>query len=287
MSPLFIIRFLSTNHRRGSRYECRKRSEMKVTVCELSQEEDDFRQEWNRLVEHVRSEESELVLLPEMIFNVWFAVQRPFQEKVWRDVMASHDTWMERIDELAPAIVLGSRPVERNGKRLNEAFVWNAQTGYRGAHTKYYLPDEAGFWEASWYDRGSGDFTPFDAGGVKIGLMICTDIWFFQHARAYGQSGVHLIAHPRATQRVNLDKWLVAGRAASVVSGAFCISSNHVSPRGTHPELGGMGWIIAPDGDVLGLTSRQEPFITRDIDLGLADRAKKTYPRYIVDDTDG
>lgn len=151
----------------------------------------------------------------------------------------------------------------------------------KAVHRKYYLPDEEGFWEATWYERGDGHFNSIEIRDTKIGFMICTDIWFFHHSRSYAKKGVHLIAHPRATQRANLDKWLVAGRAASVVSGAFCISSNHVNPRGQEPILGGMGWIINPDGEVLGLTSTKEPIITVEIDLSEAERAKQTYPRYV------
>ncbi len=256
---------------------------MKITVCELSQEENDFASYWERLLSHAKTEKSDLVLLPEMAFSSWFALNRTFDPAVWEAAIDSHDQWQSRFQDLAPAMILGSRPVNRDGKRLNEAFAWDMETGYHATHSKRYLPDEEGFWEASWYEQGEGRFKPIEIRGMKIGFMICTDIWFYQHARAYGKSGVHIIAHPRATQRANLDKWLVAGRAASVVSGAFCISSNHVNPRGHKPNLGGMGWITGTDGDVLGLTSTKDPIVTKGIDLTEAERAKQTYPRYIKD----
>jgi N-carbamoylputrescine amidase len=37
--------------------------------------------------------------------------------------------------------------------------------------------------------------------------------------------------------------------------------------------------MIGPDGDVLGVTTDDEPFITLEIDLGAAEAAKLTYPR--------
>ena len=56
---------------------------------------------------------------------------------------------------------------------------------------------------------------------------------------------------------------------------------------GTTPEgcdFAGVGWIIEPDeGKVLGLTSPEQPFLTLDIDLAEADKAKETYPRYVLD----
>ena len=39
--------------------------------------------------------------------------------------------------------------------------------------------------------------------------------------------------------------------------------------------------VINPDGEVLGLTSRREPFVTVEIDLNEVALAKQTYPRYI------
>lgn len=257
---------------------------MRVTVCELSHESDDFERDWEGLGDHVRSEKSDLVLLPEMAFCPWFFGKRSFDPTVWREAVAAHDAWESRFCDLGPVMILGSRPIDRGNKRLNEAFVWDTDSGYRTVHTKRYLPDEDGFWEASWYDRSNEDFLPVVVQDVKIGFVICTDIWFFQHARAYGKDGVHFIAHPRATQGMNSDKWLLAGRTAAVVSGAFCISSNHINPRGKGSQLGGMGWIITPESEVLGVTSRDQPFLTKDVDLREADRAKRTYPRYVVDD---
>ena len=48
-------------------------------------------------------------------------------------------------------------------------------------------------------------------------------------------------------------------------------------------NLGGQGWAIGPDGEVLGLTSRERPFVTVALDLAVAERAKQTYPRYVAD----
>ena len=50
-------------------------------------------------------------------------------------------------------------------------------------------------------------------------------------------------------------------------------------PRAHDPALG----IVSPDGDVLAVTSRSEPFATVDVDLANAERAKSTYPRYALD----
>lgn len=113
--------------------------------------------------------------------------------------------------------------------------------------------------------------------------MVCTDLWFTEHARAYGKAGVNVIANPRATEAFSSEKWLVGGRAAAIVSGAYCLSSNRGWRGTTGVEFGGTGWIIDPDGAVLATTSDNEPFVTVDIDLQVAAAAKQTYPRYVIE----
>lgn len=102
-------------------------------------------------------------------------------------------------------------------------------------------------------------------------------------ARAYGQAGAHLLLTPRATEKRTADKWLAGGRAAAVIAGAYSLSSNHYLPEDDPVSLGGLGWVIGPDGEVLALTTPDKPFVTVAIDLACAERAKHTYPRYVPD----
>ncbi len=254
---------------------------MKVTVCELPEAAAPFAQAWEELVAHARAAASELVLLPEMPFHPWLMIGREADPASWAEAVAAHDRWLERAGELAPAAVLGSRPVTHGRRRLNEGFVWEPGTGYRGVHTKSYLPDEAGFWEASWYERGDGTFTVTTAGAARVGFQICTDLWFLEHARMLGRQGAQIIAIPRATPAATIPKWLAGGRVAAVVSGAYTVSSNRTAPPGGEADLGGVGWIADPEGQIVATTSPDRPFVTLDLDLTVADRARRTYPRYV------
>lgn len=257
---------------------------MKVSVCQLDNDPREFAGQWTALAEHTRSEKSDLVLLPEMPFYPWLPATRTVNPQAWQASIAAHDRWMARLPELGAEVVIATRPVTREGHRLNQGFVWDAATGVQAAHEKRYLPDEDGFWEASWYDRGNGAFTAVPAGECMIGFAICTDLWFTEHARAYGKQGAHVIVCPRATPAGTVEKWIAGGRVAAVVSGAYCLSSNLSGINEQHGTWGGAGWIIEPEeGCVLGTTSVETPFLTLDIDPAVADRAKRTYPRYVVD----
>ncbi|HVU10179.1 MAG TPA: carbon-nitrogen hydrolase family protein [Phototrophicaceae bacterium] len=252
---------------------------MKLTVTELNNDPVQLAADWDKLARHVQSESSDFVLLPEMIFAPWFAVTDDVNDETWDSAVASHDRWLARLNELAPAAVLGSRPVVRDGKCLNEGFVWSIEGGYRAVHHKYYLPDEPGFWEATWYQRGDRDFSTVQVGDVCLGFAICSEVWFTEHARAYGKQGAELIVSPRCTGRA-VERWLVGGRTVSYVSGAYSASANRVGTVG-QVNFGGGGWLIDPDGSVLGTTSREQPFLTFEIDLERARAAKRDYPRYI------
>jgi N-carbamoylputrescine amidase len=254
---------------------------LKVTVCQMNTEREYFAQDWEQLVAHVSQQESQLVLLPEMPFAPWFATAPQFEEEAWQAAIQAHEHWLPRLSELAPAHVLSSRPVERGGGRFNEGFLWQPDSGYHAVHVKSYLPNEEGFWETNWYQHGAREFTTTTCQNAQLGMLICSELWALEQARAYGQRGAHLLVTPRATQGSTTEKWLVGGRAAAVLAGAFSLSSNGVSTGTASPALGGTGWVIDPEGEILAVTSREQPYVTVEIDLQQAEFAKKTYPRYL------
>ena len=248
---------------------------MRVTVCELRTSPDALQVDWAGLVAHVAAEDSDLVVLPELGFAPWFAAERAFDAAAWAAAVAAHERWLQRLGELNTA-VLGTRPVDRPSGRRNEAYAADAGQPTVPLHDKSYLPDEPGFWEASWYGPGEGEYAVVDVGGARTGVLVCTEMWFLEHARGLGRAGAQLIATPRCTPVGTFDKWLAGGRTCAVVSGAWSLSSNSAEP-----EHGGLGWVIDPEGDVVAVTSRKRPWVTVDLDLEQADAAKSLYPRYV------
>jgi N-carbamoylputrescine amidase len=254
---------------------------MKVTVTQLPDQHDALLESFEALANHVQSEKSELVLLPEMPFYPWLAASELVDPSLWQTAVDAHEEWMPRLASLGTDIILGSRPVLENNSPHNDAFVWQTGGSASFAHRKYYLPDEPGFWEATWYQRADQpSFQAFETERAKIGFMICSDLWYGEHARSYARQGVHILANPRATEIGSVEKWLAGGRTASVMSGAFALSSNRIGKNDVI-TWGGSGWITDPDGEVLARTSAKEPFASVDIDLRRAEKAKESYPRYV------
>ncbi|HUG74114.1 MAG TPA: carbon-nitrogen hydrolase family protein [Acidimicrobiia bacterium] len=253
---------------------------MRVTVCELPGDPDRLEEGWDGLVAHVTAEGSDLVILPEMPFSRWLAATKDVEPAEWDAAAAAHAAWVGRFGELGGAAIASSSPVVRDGKRLNEAFVWD-DGDYRIAHDKYYLPDEDFYWEATWYERGDGSFDVIDAAGETAGFLVCSELWFPDRARAYGRAGASIIAAPRATPWSSRERWLVAGRHVAISAGAFCLSSNRSGDDPSGLTWAGLGWVIDPEGVVLAETSADQPYVTVDIEPALASAARSTYPRYI------
>lgn len=235
---------------------------------------------WGKLVIHLEHEGSELLLLNEMPAYPWIAHREEYDPAVGREAVRVHEDFLEKIGNLGLPVV-ASRPVMEGDSLYNEAFLIENQS-YKPVHTKHYFPDEEGFYEAQWFKRKNGDFKAFNIGELRAGVMLCTDLWFSEYARSYGKQGAHVIFVPRATGTASLDSWIVGLRHAAIVSGAYVVSSNR-SGKTMWNDFAGHGCVIDPDGVVLGATSRDEPFITIDIDPEYAELAKKYYPRYVTE----
>ena len=257
---------------------------VRVTVCELPHETNALAAAWAALCEHTTACASQLVLLPEfaMVDAVWESEH--FDAARWSAVETLSDLQLRRLPELRAEYVVGTRPVRMNGRRLNQGYLWSVAGGVQPLRSKYFLPEEPGSWEATWFQRGDPAFPAFHAGPVTFGINICTELWALETYAGYATLGVELLLSPRATALASTTRWLAAGVVAAVRSGAFSLSSNRVDATGV---CGGGGWIINPAGEVLAITSVAEPFATRDIDLTQAEKAKSSYPRSVFSECRG
>jgi N-carbamoylputrescine amidase len=251
---------------------------MRVTVCELPHEPTALAKAWARLCEHTWLHESELVLLPEfaMVDPVWDAPR--FDAARWARAEVVGERWLGLLGELHAEHVVGTRPHTVHGRRHNQGYLWSSAGGVVPLRSKFFMPNEPGGWEAAWFDGGDRDFPVFRAGEVTFGLNVCTELWALETFARYATLDVQLILSPRATAAATTARWLSVGVVAAVRSGAFSVSSNRVDHTGA---CGGVGWIISPDGDVLGRTSPDSPCITIDIDLAGPAAARASYPRNV------
>jgi len=162
---------------------------MRVTVCEMPDNRKAFEIAWEELIAYVRKQQSDLVLLPELPFYPWIASTPQFDAQVWQVAQEAHEAMMQHLRALAPSVVLGTHPLIEGELRLNRGFYWTSTGGYHGVHDKYYLPNEAGFYERCWFDRGCSGFSLARVQDIALGFLICSELMFNEWARHYGRQG--------------------------------------------------------------------------------------------------
>jgi N-carbamoylputrescine amidase len=216
----------------------------------------------------------DLLLLPELALVPWLCADRRVDAQAWD--AAAADQFPEKLNSLGARVVVGTLARSGEDGRFNDAFCWTQATGVQIVHTKTYLPDEPGFWEASWYRRGQVRFDAFDTPVGRVGVSVCTEMWFTQHV----YPDVDLVLVPRATPIETTDKWLAGASTHAVTSGAFCLSSNRAESLPS-VTMGATGWAYDPEGTLLGVTASDDPVLIVDLDLAQARTAKSTYPRYV------
>jgi len=244
---------------------------MKVTVCELHDEPDRLLQDWDRLVAHVRRERSELVLLPQMPFYPCFTRRRHFDAAVWNSATHAHDAWDARLHELAPACVVGSRPMDFGNERYHAAFMWDDQEGVRTLHGESVVADEHA---SCWYLAATPDFVPVEVGRVLLAAVFCSEFTLRGELESYAKEGVSLLATPRSVGARSSACGMEAACNAAAATGAYELSSNRVCAghridMGSDAGFSGGGWIIDPQGRVRAQTSAERPFVS----LEVAERA--------------
>ena len=251
---------------------------MKLTVCEFPDEVSRKEAAWTDLVRFLRAKPTDVLVLPEMPFCEWKVfTSQTVDSDIWRRAVDGHEEMLPRFSELETNIVLCSRPVEEAGKRLNQAFCWTKENGYQAVRSKYYLPEEPDGREATWFARGDRHFTPLTIGELTVGVQLCTELLFTEASQEIGRAGAHLIAAPRATG--GHRRWPIAASLAAIMSGCFVASANRRSAD--NKAFAGRSSVVSPEGEVLCETDLASLYVTVEIDLKDAMRAKRTFPREI------
>lgn len=235
--------------------------------------------QWNEIKDSITAAKPDLLITNELPFGPWIAEGPAFSEHEANLTLQAHDRGLEALAELNLPSVISSRPVW-NGKRLaNEAFVLEKGSS-RPLHRKQYFPNEPGWFESEWYAGDSSGFELATILGIKVGVLLCTEAMFNERARAYGKQGASLIVIPRASG-VDIDSWKIAAAMASLVSGAYVVSSNRIGLAKDGTRFGGGSFAYAPHGRLLAVTTRAHPVKTFELDPKISMSAQKEYPCYV------
>ncbi|WP_261317279.1 nitrilase-related carbon-nitrogen hydrolase [Rhizobium leguminosarum] len=153
---------------------------------------------WDQFAQALAKRRPDILVMNEMPFGQWLARKEDFAMEDARQSVEIHEAGTAALAALNIPAVITSRPMLLADRLVNEAIVIeNGQV--RPLHTKTYLPQEPGWSEVSWFSRGDGRFNIQNICGLGVGVLLCTELMFNEHARQYGRCGADLIAVPRAT----------------------------------------------------------------------------------------
>lgn len=252
---------------------------MKLAVCELPDGLGLTSPAWLDLLERLQSEKPDLLVLNEMPMGDWIADDYRFDRAKALGFARSHDALRAALERFSWG-TFGSRPVVGNDLLANEAFLVSAGI-YEPVHHKHYFPQEDGWFEKSWFAPVMSGFNVAEFGELRVGALLCSELFFTEWARHYRRMGANVIAVPRAAGGLN-TKWRAAGAMAAIVSGCYVVSSNRAEPVERKKGLfGGEGFVYAPDGELVAKTSASSPVAFVEIDLDLVKKAQSEYPCYL------
>ena len=239
---------------------------------------------WSAIRDSVASARPDLLVTNELPFGPWIAEDAAFSEREADSSVRAHARGSEALIDLGVRAVVSSRPIRIAGasRLANEAFVLEgrADGAGRALHRKQYFPSEPGWFESEWYEGDDSGFEAADVLGTRVGVLLCTDAMFNERARAYGRQDVSLIVIPRASG-TDIEPWKIAGAMASLVSGAYVVTSNRVGTARGGTRFGGGGFAYAPGGRLIAVTSPTSPLMTFELDASSSAAARREYPCYV------
>lgn len=253
---------------------------MKVTVVEMEDGLDDGSPNLKTLESHLAREATDLLVLNELPFGNWPAGSSTFDAGEAASFTRLYDKHLKRLQNLHNGATLTTRARHGENTLVNEA-VFLTEREVMPLHCKSRFPQEEGYFERSWFEPAQSPWRLAHAGEWRAGTLICTELMYTEFARKLASLGADVIAVPRATN--GIENWLIAARMAAIVSGCYVASSNRTTGPKSALAFGGQGFVIAPDGQVVAITSAEEPVITVEMDLEKVRTAKKSYPSYIFE----
>ncbi|MBI5888162.1 MAG: acyltransferase [Deltaproteobacteria bacterium] len=137
---------------------------------------------------------------------------------------------------------------ERVGRKVYNSSILVGPRGFIAVYRKAHL-----FWdEKKIFDKGDTPFEVHDAGGARVGMMICFDWLFPEAARTLALKGADIILHPSNLVLPHCPQAMITRCLENRV---FAVTANRVGTeeriQGRRLRFIGQSQIIAPDGRIL------------------------------------
>lgn len=251
---------------------------MKVSICAT---ENGITHLDSHILDQAQDAGSDLLVLPEMPFGEWVSEKQVFDKTIFLNSIHTHERALEKLRESRISI-LTSQPKLAGGKRVNQA-VLVGKGEIKPIHMKQHFPNEAGYWEAQWFERGDLKLNVFEIANIKCGVLLCTDAMFLEQARQLRSLGAQVIIVPRATTGDCGDLWSSTLALIAKLYGCYVLSANRFTTDTTAPvQFNGQSMAFSPQGELLATTSTQSPLLHLAINAEEVASRAQDYPVYLA-----
>jgi len=139
---------------------------------------------------------ADLVVFPEMVLMGYPPEDMVLKPAFQSDALTALEALAKLTKNGAPAMIVGSARAE-GGKLYNSLFLLD-DGEVRAVRSKYELPNYGVFDEIRVFDQGALE-DPVEFRGVKLGLMICEDMWLPRVAAHLKKKGADILIVPNAS----------------------------------------------------------------------------------------
>jgi len=247
---------------------------MRVGVLQFAPHWGDKEANFEKIRKLCKGARVDLLVLPELATTGYlFASRAELAELAETFPGGETSGFLQELAGETGGLVVAGVAEKHGGKLYNSAVLFGPQ-GHAGTYRKVHLFDR----EKTLFEPGDLGFPVFDAGGVKLGMMVCFDWIFPESTRSLVLGGAEVICH---AANLVLPYCPAAAVTRAVENHVFYLLADRVGgERRGDAELSfiGQSRILGVRGEVLVSLDDEESLITAEIDPSQA-RDKRVTPR--------
>ena len=222
-----------------------------------------------RVIGHIRDAAelgAQIIVTPELFQTPYFPQRQDADCFEWAEPLEGNKT-LARMCKLAKEldVVLPYSFFEREGQAyFNSVALIDATGLVLGVYRKSHIPDGPGYYEKYYFCPGAAPPEVWPTKHGRVGIGICWDQWFPEHARALALLGAEVLLYPTAigsepdSEEDTSEPWQRVMIGHAVANSIPIAAANRV---GVEDGLGfyGSSFICDPRGDLVERLSRSEP----------------------------
>ncbi|OPX86726.1 MAG: 2-oxoglutaramate amidase [Pelotomaculum sp. PtaB.Bin104] len=168
----------------------------------------------------------------------------------------------------AKTYILAGIPIKTDKGVFNSSILFDVHGDIMGVYNKMHLFSMEELYEPDFFLRGGPDFTVYDLGICKIGMMICYDLRFPELSRKLMLNGADLLVAISAWPKKRMLQFRTVAASRAIENQLFVFVVNRTGID-NQIELGGNTTLYNPLGEpVCGSTDNDtEQVIVAEIDL--------------------